>query len=169
MGVVAQYFSDLLECYVGYVLKAKKHIIRNIVFATIVEQNGNMMKENTIKTTSDNKVWLQLMNFGRRLGCHQRPDRSFFIRGYQFPVCARCTGVILGELITIILLVIGIKISIIASIILLLIMGFDWFIQYIKLCYSTNFRRLITGLSGGIGLTYIYYYALINLIKFIQI
>jgi uncharacterized membrane protein len=24
--------------------------------------------------------------------CHQRPDRSFFWAGHQFPVCARCTG-----------------------------------------------------------------------------
>ena len=24
--------------------------------------------------------------------CHQRPERSFFWEGHQFPVCARCTG-----------------------------------------------------------------------------
>ena len=24
--------------------------------------------------------------------CHQRPERSFFFDGFQFPVCARCTG-----------------------------------------------------------------------------
>jgi uncharacterized membrane protein len=24
--------------------------------------------------------------------CHQRPERSFFWAGHQFPVCARCTG-----------------------------------------------------------------------------
>jgi uncharacterized membrane protein len=24
--------------------------------------------------------------------CHQRPERSFFLDGHQFPVCARCTG-----------------------------------------------------------------------------
>ena len=28
--------------------------------------------------------------------CHQRPDRSFFIDGHQFPVCARCTGLYLS-------------------------------------------------------------------------
>ena len=27
-----------------------------------------------------------------KLICHRMPERSFFIRGYQFPVCARCTG-----------------------------------------------------------------------------
>ena len=28
--------------------------------------------------------------------CHQRPDRSFFWDGQQFPVCARCTGLYLS-------------------------------------------------------------------------
>jgi len=28
--------------------------------------------------------------------CHQRPERSFHIAGYQFAVCARCTGLYSG-------------------------------------------------------------------------
>src|SRR5689334_678725 len=28
--------------------------------------------------------------------CHQRPERSFFLAGHQFPVCARCTGLYLS-------------------------------------------------------------------------
>jgi uncharacterized membrane protein len=27
-----------------------------------------------------------------RVICHQQPERSFFLDGDQFPVCARCTG-----------------------------------------------------------------------------
>ncbi len=30
------------------------------------------------------------------LVCHQKPDRSFFSCGRQWPVCARCTGLYLG-------------------------------------------------------------------------
>lgn len=30
--------------------------------------------------------------------CHQLPDRSFFLDGRQFPVCARCTGLYLSGL-----------------------------------------------------------------------
>ena len=33
---------------------------------------------------------------GNHSGCHQMPERSFFYKGKQFPVCARCTGVIIG-------------------------------------------------------------------------
>jgi uncharacterized membrane protein len=32
--------------------------------------------------------------FGRL--CHQIPERSFFIAGHQFAVCARCTGIYAG-------------------------------------------------------------------------
>jgi hypothetical protein len=28
--------------------------------------------------------------------CHQLQERSFFIRGRQMPLCARCTGILLG-------------------------------------------------------------------------
>lgn len=115
------------------------------------------------------KVWISLMKYGHRIGCHQMPERSFFYKGYQFPVCARCTGVILGEIITVILLVFKVHLSIIASIILLLIMGFDWFIQYIQLLQSNNIRRLVTGFIGGIGLTYIYYYLILYLLKILKI
>lgn len=111
------------------------------------------------------KRWIKLMEFGHRLGCHQMPERSFFYKGYQFPVCARCTGVIIGEIIAIIMLICKIKFNIVVSTVLLLIMGFDWFIQYIKILQSNNIRRLITGISGGIGLTYIYYNLFVYIIE----
>ena len=31
--------------------------------------------------------------------CHQRPDRSFRLRGVQMPVCARCSGLYLGAVV----------------------------------------------------------------------
>lgn len=114
------------------------------------------------------KVWISFMKFGNKIGCHQKPERSFFIKKYQFPVCARCTGVIIGELITLILLLFDIRINILISIIMLLIMGFDWFVQFIRILESNNFRRLITGVCGGIGLTYIYYYIIIYIIEIIR-
>lgn len=112
-------------------------------------------------------IWIKLMNLGHRLGCHQMEERSFHFKGYQFPVCARCTGVFLGEIIAILLLLLGIKINIFMSIALLLIMGFDWFIQYIKLLQSTNIRRLITGTLAGLGLTFIYYYLIVFIINIV--
>ena len=108
--------------------------------------------------------WFKLMDLGARLGCHQMPDRSFFFRGYQFPVCARCTGVILGQTIAVVMLLCAIRIRFILSAILLLIMGIDWGLQFFKILMSNNVRRLITGILGGFGLTYIYYHVIVFLI-----
>ncbi len=113
------------------------------------------------------KVWLALMNFGNKMGCHQMESRSFFFKGYQFPVCARCTGVILGELIALFLVLINLKINLIQSMLLLLIMGLDWFLQYVKIAESNNGRRLLTGILGGLGLTFMYYHIVIDIFIFL--
>lgn len=95
--------------------------------------------------------------------CHQVSERSFHIKNYQFPLCARCTGVIIGEFLIILFLIIGIKPCTIFSIVCLLIMFVDWFIQYINILESTNIRRLITGILGGLGIISLYF----NIITFI--
>lgn len=43
------------------------------------------------------------------------------------------------------------KVDIRSAIAILLIMEFDWLIQYINILQSNNVRRLITGTFGGIG------------------
>lgn len=114
------------------------------------------------------KIWLNLMRFGKKLGCHQKPERSFFYKGCQFPVCARCTGVILGELIAIVCLFMF-KINWYILLLLLIPMGIDWGLQYLKILKSNNIRRLITGLLGGFSLTYVYYYLIVLIWKGISI
>ena len=41
--------------------------------------------------------WLPII-----FGCHCRDDRSFHYRGKKFPICARCTGELVGILILLI-------------------------------------------------------------------
>lgn len=91
------------------------------------------------------------MKFGNLCGCHQKPERSFFIKGYQFPVCARCLGVWLGYTAGLILFKIYIP-HLFICLVLMGIMFLDWFIQYKKIAMSNNFRRLITGMMCGYGL-----------------
>ncbi len=104
------------------------------------------------------------MRFGNKLGCHQRPDRSFFFKGYQFPVCARCTGVVVGEIIALFCLIF-VKIEWWINLLLLIPMGIDWGLQFLKILTSDNYRRLITGLLGGFGLTFIYYYIIVLILN----
>lgn len=100
------------------------------------------------------KIWIKLMNIGSRLGCHQMPERSFFYKGYQFPVCARCTGLIIGYLLGVLiyfLKVLNWKIAIILCIPLVL----DGGSQYLNWRISNQVLRLITGILCGIGIIFL--------------
>ena len=95
--------------------------------------------------------------FDKYWGCHQIPERSFFYRGYQFPVCARCTGIILGETISVITLFFGMKFYLSMCILFMMPMIFDGVIQYKSRYSSTNVKRIITGILFGIGFIQILY------------
>ena len=87
---------------------------------------------------------------GKISGCHQRADRSFFICGKQFPVCARCTGVFFGECMALATFRFF-SLPLILLLFFCSIMLLDWLIQHIGIKESTNWRRLATGLLGGYG------------------
>lgn len=96
-------------------------------------------------------IWERLMILGAKMGCHQMPNRSFFINGrYQFPVCARCTGVILGYIAAV--CTVHMSISSAVCVFFCGLMFLDWLIQFLGIRSSTNLRRLITGILGGFGL-----------------
>lgn len=97
------------------------------------------------------KIWLKLMKLGAKLGCHQRPERSFFMKGYQFPVCARCTGILIGYVGAIILYkYVEMRYWIYG--VLILPMVIDGGTQYIGWRESIQPLRFITGIFGGYGL-----------------
>lgn len=96
------------------------------------------------------KLHIIAMRVGKFLGCHQIPERSFTIGGYQFPLCARCTGICVGYIIGG-LLFIWFRIPLIVCLCLCAVMFFDWFVQYKGLKSSTNPRRFITGILCGTG------------------
>ncbi len=104
-------------------------------------------KWQSLKTEIYDFLWF----VGELSGCHQLPERSFFLKGYQFPVCSRCTGAFVGYLVGAVLYVFY-RINIIVCIIFCLIMFVDWFLQHIKILPSTNLRRFITGVLCGSGL-----------------
>jgi len=108
--------------------------------------------------TNKDKVWLFLMKFFSKT-CHQKADRSFFFYNYQLPICARCTGLLIGYILGVIALFLNFKISIVLSLIFMITMSFDWFIQYKNISSSTNIRRLLTGFLCGFGIINILAYS----------
>ena len=96
-------------------------------------------------------LWIKLMEFGKIAGCHQKPERSFFIKGWQFPVCARCTGILIGHIAAVTAAIFKMNFNIYICLGMLFIMILDGGIQYIGIKESTNFRRFVTGVTGGAG------------------
>ncbi len=91
--------------------------------------------------------WLPIL-----LGCHCRPNRSFFIKGIQMPVCVRCEGQIAGFAAAIISIYFG-TLPVIFLILLLLPLICDGLIQARTSYESNNWTRLITGILFGYALT----------------
>ena len=90
--------------------------------------------------------WLPIV-----FGCHCRSDRSFHHNGHQFPLCARCTGELIGIIVGVVLFYFW-KPTIIISLAMMVPLILDGFIQRLTSYESTNFRRLFTGFLFGIGL-----------------
>lgn len=96
------------------------------------------------------QLYYRSLILGHRSGCHQLPNRSFFWKSYQFPICARCTGVFVGYCLAVPVYFMF-KYNYIVCLLFCLIMFADWFVQYLKIRESTNIRRLLTGVLGGFG------------------
>jgi uncharacterized membrane protein len=127
--------------YADYVEWEKEKPTR-IYYGCVITVAGNSNKQLNI--------WVKLMKIGAATGCHQMHRRSFFICGYQFPVCARCTGLFVGQISGIILSVFLMKYSLISLFIpamfFLVLLGIDGLGQLKQKWTSTNTRRIISGL-----------------------
>lgn len=100
------------------------------------------------------KRWQWWMDVMART-CHQKSERSFFYQGWQFPVCARCSGMYLGYAIGIILVLFHQLMPWWLSACLLFVMWLDWWIQYKQIKASTNVRRCLTGFGAGIAIIHL--------------
>lgn len=85
------------------------------------------------------------------VACHRKPERSFFWKGKQFPVCARCTGIYLGYISFPLFNFDLLHLSSLLSIAITLPTVIDGLAQAFLKRKSTNFIRVTTGILGGIG------------------
>ena len=85
-------------------------------------------------------------------GCHCRDDRSFHWKGKKFPICARCTGELLGIL-TAIPGWLFFRPSVFWCVLLMFPLIVDGTIQLQTSYDSTNIRRMLTGIPFGYSLT----------------
>jgi len=88
---------------------------------------------------------------GREPICNRRPDRAPHIGTFCFPLCWRCTGVLVGIVLWQALgVMVGRSHPVLAAV-LVLPCALDGLAQYHDLLQSTNLRRFGTGLLAGVG------------------
>lgn len=81
--------------------------------------------------------------------CNKKPERAPRLFGHTFLFCWRCTGLILGGFIGILLKMFLGPISVLYYS-LLIPTGVDGILQYKFNIMSNNFRRFTTGFLGGL-------------------
>jgi uncharacterized membrane protein len=87
--------------------------------------------------------------------CHGRSERCLSYSDYEFPLCARCTGIYLGFVTALLIEMINGLPSpnlLPLYIVLGLPAAVDGTTQLIHERESTNLIRIVTGFTGGIGL-----------------
>ena len=90
--------------------------------------------------------WLPII-----FGCHCRDERSFHYKGEQFPICARCTGELVG-MIAALFSCFFFQLQVWMCILIMIPLIVDGTVQMFTKYESNNRRRFITGFLFGYGL-----------------
>ena len=94
------------------------------------------------------KMFIDNVYLHRFIGCHRLSDRSFFVHNRQFHICARCTGLLVGLFISMILLILPIRKYVALSFpIFFGILALDGLTQKFNLRKSNNLLRFFTGIT----------------------
>ena len=107
------------------------------------------------------KVFINFINrinfFGTLPLCNLNERHGFYIGAFCFPLCVRCTAIILSLIITTflqgLLKYIPSKKMLFISAVCIFFCLLDGCLQYFFTIESTNIRRLLTGLSCGFGIS----------------
>lgn len=94
--------------------------------------------------------WLPII-----FGCHCRSDRSFNYNGKKFPICARCTGELVGIIISCSTYAF-LKPNIYLACLLMIPMVIDGFMQLLTSYESGNTRRFLSGIMFGYAFSFLF-------------
>jgi uncharacterized membrane protein len=91
-------------------------------------------------------------------GCHQKKERSYHLKDFYLPLCARCSGILIGIYLSI--LVFLFNFDVLWILLLMLPLLIDGVIQRLSNYESKNLIRLFTGMLFAPG--FVVLYGLIN-------
>ncbi|WP_430509185.1 DUF2085 domain-containing protein [Gottfriedia solisilvae] len=100
--------------------------------------------------------------------CHRRIDRSIKISNYTFPLCARCSGIVIGYLFLPLLFLQSHYLKWWLIPLLMIPLLIDGFTQKWKWRESNNSLRIITGILFGIAQCILIVKTVIFLLKYLS-
>jgi uncharacterized membrane protein len=93
-----------------------------------------------------------MRNYQVNIGsCHRIPERSFFWKGKQFPVCARCTGFHIGYLTFPFFVFSVFTLNLWWTLAIIAPTYIDGLTQAFLKRQSNNYLRVTTGIMAGVG------------------
>ena len=104
--------------------------------------------------------WLPII-----FGCHCRDERSFHYKGRKFPICARCTGELVGILLAL-FSCFFFRLPVWGCILIMIPLIVDGNIQMFTKYESNNFRRFVTGFLFGYGLLMLFAISMVAVTDF---
>lgn len=110
------------------------------------------MAPQTMKTTSilaGMRLGERASLFGSAPLCNLKPRRGLTGFGFVFPLCARCSAIVVGALAGMVWVPCAVQPSL-AFVFGTVPMGIDVFLQRYGAIESTNIRRVLTGLMFGV-------------------
>lgn len=112
-------------------------------------------------------LWIKSMEFFKKYcGCHQIPQRSFFLKDYQFPLCARCTGIALGHIAAFVIAPFHrFRYTVL---VLTIPMAIDGTVQYFSTYRSNNTKRAVTGFLYGFAFMSAVLHTIFLIVRFIN-
>lgn len=99
-----------------------------------------------------NSISFIQQNWGKVPFCNRRPERAPHLGSFVFPICWRCTGLLIGLAVALtIRVVLSLPHYWLISLVCCLPLGIDWCLQRLDICESTNTRRFLTGFLLALG------------------
>ncbi|PAE38955.1 hypothetical protein CHI06_17515 [Bacillus sp. 7884-1] len=117
--------------------------IASILIADLIVMEGQIVIAD--------QIVIKLKRLTDLVPCHRMKSRSITIKGHTLPLCARCTGILLGYLFFPLLFLLELNFPLWLGIVLNLPMVLDGWTQERKLRLSNNPLRLTTGIVSGLG------------------
>lgn len=123
-------------------------IVRTLTVVRIATVNQIVMEDQIV--TAD-QIVIKFRRLTDIVPCHRMKSRSLTIKGHTLPLCARCTGILLGYIFFPLLLIVELYFPLWLGIVLNLPMVLDGWTQKKQLRTSNNPLRLTTGIVSGFG------------------